>query len=44
LSHSQSRRVCLQLLPERHLDAIGEEGDEDVRLNAILSLMEDRPA
>jgi hypothetical protein len=28
---------------ERHEQAIGDSGDEDVRLNTLVGLMEDRP-
>ncbi len=32
----------LELLLQAHVNAVGEEGDEDVRFDAIFSLMEDR--
>ena len=31
------------LVPQRDVQAIGEEGDEDVRLDALLQLVIDRP-
>jgi hypothetical protein len=37
----QSRGERTQALLERDLQAVGEEGDEDVRLDAILVLMMD---
>ena len=39
----QPRRQGVQAPRQRDVQAIGQEGDEDVRLDARLALMEDRP-
>ena len=38
----QARRVLSGEILQRHLQAVGQEGDEDVRLDAPVVLMEDR--
>ena len=39
----QSRGVRSGQVFQRHMQAVGDEGDKDVRLDPILALMEDRP-
>src|SRR6516165_11412327 len=39
----QARRQGVQAAAERDVEAIGEEGDEDMRLNPRLVLVKDRP-
>ena len=42
-ARGQTGSECPQPLTQSHLQAIGQEGDKDVRLDAFLELMEDRP-
>lgn len=42
-SRGEAWGVRLQLLAERDVQAVGEEGDEDMRLDSLLVLMEDGP-
>ena len=39
----QPRGVQQHALLQRHLQAVGEKGDQNVRLGAMLQLMADRP-
>src|SRR5207248_11222529 len=39
----QSRRQCVQAPRQRDVQAIGQKGNEDVRLDAGLELVKDRP-
>jgi hypothetical protein len=39
----EPRCVLLELVTERHVHAVGEKAHKDVRLDAVLALMEDRP-
>ena len=42
-SWGEPRRPRSGQVFQRHVQAVGDEGDEDVRLDPILALMEDRP-
>ena len=39
----QPRRQCVQAPRQRDVQAVGQEGDEDVGLDARLELVKDRP-
>ena len=39
----QSRRQRTRLVLQRHLQAVGDEGDEEVGFDAMVELMVDRP-
>jgi hypothetical protein len=41
-ARAQSRDEILGAVTERHVQAVGKEGDHDVRLDAVLALMVDR--
>ena len=43
LARRQAWRQGVQAAAERDVEAVGEEGNEDMRLDARLVLMKDRP-